>query len=89
MDVTEAVEVACIRGARDAEAAGLTPKRRALEIAAHVSLVACVRPYSVDGAELVGFIRNTDPDGTAEPNDLAAAIVERFKLEECADHADT
>lgn len=79
VDIQQAVEVAVIRGARDAK--GMPVDRRALEIASHVSLVTAARPYRVDGAELVGFIRNSDPDGTADPDVLAEAIVERFRLE--------
>ncbi|MET0416655.1 MAG: hypothetical protein ABW022_11610 [Actinoplanes sp.] len=81
MDIGEAIEAAVVMGIRDAAALRLDPTRRALEVAAHVSLVTCLRPYRVDGAELVGFIKNNDPLGDAEADDLAAAIVERFNLE--------
>jgi hypothetical protein len=82
MDIAEAVEVAVYRGIRDAKRDNLNPARRALEIASYVSLVTAARPYKVDGAELVGFIKNNDPLGDAEAGDLASAIVERFRLED-------
>lgn len=83
MDIQEAVEVAVYRGICDAQREGMSVDRRALEIGSYVALVTAARPYKVDGAEMVGFIKNSDPDGTAEADDLAAAIVERFHLEEC------
>lgn len=82
MDIQEAVEVAVNRGIRDVQREEMSVDRRALEIGSYVALVTAARPFKVDGAELVGFIKNNDPDGTAEADDLAAAIVERFHLED-------
>lgn len=60
----------------------MDPRRRALEIGSYVAMVVGARPYQVDLFELIGFINNQDPAGDAEADDLAAAIVERFHLEE-------
>lgn len=60
----------------------MDPRRRALEIGSYVAMVVGVRPYQVDSAELIGFIHNHDPAGDADADDLAAAIVVRFHLEE-------
>lgn len=76
------VEAAVIQGIRSARAARMDPRRRALEIGSYLAMVVGVRPYRVDSAELIGFINNQDPADDAEADDLAAAIVERFHLEE-------
>lgn len=66
---------------RAAPTAGTDPRRRALEFGLWAD--AAIPRYSrVDSAELVGFIHLHDPDGMAAPDDLADAIVDRFKLEE-------
>jgi hypothetical protein len=81
-EITECVE----RGIRHfndkaANTRELTAHHRAVEIGLSVGTVAGQRPYRVDSAELIGFIRLNDPDGTAEASVLASAIVDRFGLD--------
>lgn len=66
---------------RAAPTAGTDPRRRALEFGLWAD-AAIPHYFRVDSAELVGFIHNSDPTGDAEPSVLAAAIVDRFNLEE-------
>lgn len=68
-------------GQQEAKDWGSDSGQYALRIGLHVSPVTGARPFRVDSAELIGFIRNNDPTCDAEANDLAAAIVERFNLE--------
>jgi hypothetical protein len=81
-DIGTEVEAAVIQGIRAAQEAGMDASRRALEVGSYAAMVIGVRPYRIDSGELIGFIHNHDPAGDADADELAAAIVDRFKLEE-------
>lgn len=58
-------------------------RRYALEAGMRICSIPSVRAARVDSAELVGFMHNAITDAPMQSYDqLAAAIVERFKLEE-------
>lgn len=68
-------------GQQEAADWGLDSAQYALRIGLHVSHITGARPFKVDSAELIGFIRNNDPTRDTEADHLADAIVERFGLE--------
>jgi hypothetical protein len=83
-DITTGVETAIAQGIRATHEAGtgMDARRRALEIGSYLVMVPAIRHRRVDSAELIGFVYNTDPVGEMDADVLAAAIVDRFNLEE-------
>lgn len=70
------------RGQDRAAKQNLTSHAYALEVGIHAGTVTGRRPWKVDSAELIGFIRNNDPTCDAEAAVLADAIVDHFHLED-------